>query len=111
MSLATVVVTRASANVLAELAYLGKPVIAMPLPSAAADHQTANAEILAAKGAAILLSQETTTVTVLIDQLRRLLADDRQRQQLGQSIRAFSSPEAPKLIAELIIKTAQNRVS
>src|SRR5207237_9100188 len=70
---ADVVVGRAGAMTVAELCAWGKPSILVPLPSAAADHQTNNARALADAGAAIHLPEHDLTPYALADQVGRLL--------------------------------------
>lgn len=102
MSLADVVITRASASVLAELALLGKPLIAIPLPNAAGDHQRTNAAVLSQKDAAIVLEQNELTPEKLVIQVTQLLKDKERRRQLHQAIQTFASPDAARIIAELV---------
>ncbi|MBN9510526.1 MAG: UDP-N-acetylglucosamine--N-acetylmuramyl-(pentapeptide) pyrophosphoryl-undecaprenol N-acetylglucosamine transferase [Alphaproteobacteria bacterium] len=71
---AHLVIARAGASTVAELAAVGRPAILVPLPSAIDDHQTANAASLADAGAAWVLPQPTFTVTALRDHLAWLFA-------------------------------------
>lgn len=103
LTVADVVVSRASANALAELAYLQKAVILIPLPLAASDHQRANAAIFTKKQAAIVLFQDQLTGDSLTQVIFDLLEDPKQRQDLSRSIHSLSSPSAGRVIAEIVI--------
>lgn len=75
---AHLVVCRAGATTLAELAACGRAAILVPYPHAAGDHQTINARAMANKGAALLLSQADLTVEILASLVTDLL-DNRER--------------------------------
>ncbi len=102
LRLADLVITRGSANVLAELALLGKATIIIPLPGSASNHQWANGQAFADKEAAIIIDQDHTQPAQLTAAITRLLKDRAERQRLSRAIRLFQSPEAPTLIAEVI---------
>ncbi len=70
-----VVVCRAGAMTVAELAAAGVPAVLVPLPGAPGDHQTANARVLGGQGAAVLLADEACTAAGLAGVLDGLLAD------------------------------------
>jgi UDP-N-acetylglucosamine--N-acetylmuramyl-(pentapeptide) pyrophosphoryl-undecaprenol N-acetylglucosamine transferase len=72
------VICRAGATTLAELTACGRPAILIPYPYAAADHQTANAQALASRGAALMLPQADLTPELLAHLVSDLL-DDRER--------------------------------
>ncbi|OHB33873.1 MAG: undecaprenyldiphospho-muramoylpentapeptide beta-N-acetylglucosaminyltransferase [Desulfuromonadaceae bacterium GWC2_58_13] len=72
------VICRAGATTLAELTACGRPAILIPYPYAAADHQTANAQSLASRGAALMLPQSDLTPALLARLVGDLL-DDRER--------------------------------
>ena len=69
MKSADVVVSRAGATTIAELAAVGRAAVLVPLPTAADDHQKKNAEVLAAAGAAELIEQKDLTGAFLADRL------------------------------------------
>lgn len=99
---ADLVVSRAGANSIAEIAALKKPVILIPLPSAANDHQDKNARFLADKNAAIYLPQAGLQEQKLFKLIESLLADDNQRKKLSVGISGFFEPKAGKKIAREI---------
>jgi len=107
LATATVVVSRGGAGTLQELACAGTPAILIPFSHAAANHQLANAQRLAANGAAALV-EETSNDAGL--QLRQLLnsfvnsAQIREKYRLG--IGQFAAPEAADVSASLISEVA-----
>ena len=98
---AHLVLCRAGATTLAELTAAGRPAILIPYPFAAADHQTANARILANQGAALLLPQSELDAATLATLLGNLLNDRPTLLQMAQNARALGQPAAvDKLLAE-----------
>ncbi len=106
-ALATIVVSRAGAGSLSELAALGKPVIVIPLAGVAHDHQVMNAQVLAKAGAVIHLPQEEmqSLPTVIGD----LLEYPERRRALGDNLHTFFPPNAADRIAEIIEKKIRNK--
>ncbi|PYO75636.1 MAG: hypothetical protein DMD67_10980 [Gemmatimonadetes bacterium] len=100
---ADLVVSRAGAMTLAELCAWGKPSILVPLPTAAADHQTQNARALAAAGAAIYLAETELTPHSLAERVRGLLDDPGRLQALSTSARARGHPDAAREIVSKIL--------
>ncbi|MBL8984876.1 MAG: undecaprenyldiphospho-muramoylpentapeptide beta-N-acetylglucosaminyltransferase [Gemmatimonadetes bacterium] len=74
-AVADLVVARAGMMTIAEICAWGLPSILIPLPTAAADHQTRNAEAMAAAGAAVMLRQADVSAESLGAEIARLLAD------------------------------------
>ncbi len=106
---ATLVIARAGATTLAELACLAAPTVLVPLPSAARDHQTANARWYAAQGAARLVTQATTpseTAHQLAEAVTPLLSDLSARQSLSRALSATARPQAAQDIANIILDVA-----
>ncbi len=75
LSEAHLVIARAGASTVAELAAIGRPAILVPYPYAADDHQTANAASAAAAGAAWPLAERTLTAALLAERLAALAGD------------------------------------
>jgi UDP-N-acetylglucosamine--N-acetylmuramyl-(pentapeptide) pyrophosphoryl-undecaprenol N-acetylglucosamine transferase len=84
---AGLVVCRAGATTLAELAVCGRPAILIPYPFAAADHQTANARALEQGGAAQLLPQSELTAVDLLARIRGLFEERQLLEQMGLNSR------------------------
>lgn len=91
---ASLVIARAGALTLAELAIAGRPAILIPLPTAADDHQSKNAARFAATNAAIVLNQRTSTGAELAQLLSDLLADSGRRQAMAAAMRSLARPNA-----------------
>jgi UDP-N-acetylglucosamine--N-acetylmuramyl-(pentapeptide) pyrophosphoryl-undecaprenol N-acetylglucosamine transferase len=93
-AVADLVVSRAGMITVAELCAWGLPSILIPLPTAAADHQTHNARVLAEAGAAFLLRQDELTPERLVATVGRLLHDQVGRQTMATRARARGRPQA-----------------
>lgn len=104
-SMADVIVSRAGALALAELAIVGAPTILVPFPYAAEDHQTSNAKALSSKDAALLIPDKEAAEK-LIPTLMQLTEDPHRMQVLGNNIRQFALPDAIDRIYEEIVKLA-----
>jgi len=100
---ADLVVARAGAMTVAELCAWGKPSILVPLPSAAADHQTHNAAALAEAGAAIHLSEPRLTPYTLAQEVTALVADRARLDSLGSRARGRGHPDAAREIVSKIL--------
>lgn len=97
------VISRAGAGSLAELAAAGLPAILLPLPSAMDGHQLRNAEIIAAQGGAEIVAQETSSGANLAEVIRALWNDETRRTALATSLRKTARPQAAAVIAEHIL--------
>jgi UDP-N-acetylglucosamine--N-acetylmuramyl-(pentapeptide) pyrophosphoryl-undecaprenol N-acetylglucosamine transferase len=100
---ADVVIARAGASTLAELAKAGKPCILIPLPLADG-HQIANAKNLAQKKAAVLILQKDLSAETLGKELKELKENVEKRKYLHANIQQFHSPRAAQKIAQQILK-------
>lgn len=102
-SIADIIISRAGALAIAELAVVGVPAIMVPYPYAAEDHQTGNAKALTTQDAAILIPDNRVSED-LLPQLFRLVCDEERCVQLSQNILTFAQPDAIDLIYEEIRK-------
>ena len=100
---ADVVVSRAGAMTVAELCAWGKPSILVPLPTAAANHQTHNARALAAAGAALFLAEHDLTAHALARLIGELLGDPARLASLAARARARGHPNASREIVSRIL--------
>ncbi len=100
---ADIIVSRAGAGTISELCLAAKPVILVPSPNVAEDHQTKNAEALSEKGAAILISDSDAREN-LVQKIVELSADDNKRHLLSASIAKLAIPDSDNRIAEEILK-------
>ncbi|MBP5511358.1 MAG: UDP-N-acetylglucosamine--N-acetylmuramyl-(pentapeptide) pyrophosphoryl-undecaprenol N-acetylglucosamine transferase [Kiritimatiellae bacterium] len=96
------VVARAGASTCFELAYLGKPALLVPLPSAVRDHQHLNAAALAASGGADEARQDELTGRSLMRYLKHKMENPMQLRQMATAIRTLAVPEAASRVADLL---------
>ncbi len=96
---ADVVLARAGAMTIAEVTAWGLPSVLVPLPTAAAGHQLANAQALAAGGAAVLLEQADITGATLGSAVAGLLRDPARLAGVGAAAKQRSRPNAVREIA------------
>ena len=100
---ADVIISRAGASSVSELCIVGKPVIFIPSPNVAEDHQTKNAQaIVDAKGAILLRESELDSQFSIV--FEALLKDDGKQNQLSDTIKKLARPNATKVIVEEIKK-------
>ena len=99
---ADVIISRAGASSVSELCVVGKPVIFIPSPNVAEDHQTKNARAIADKQAAILL-RESELNEQFANTFSTLIADEAQQEALSVDIKALAQPNATKDIVNLIL--------
>ena len=99
------VLARAGATTLAELTILGKPSVLIPLPTAAADHQTENAKSMEAAGAAIMIPEREAGVR-LLSVLQRLLGEPAALRSMGEVARGLGRPEAARILAQSVLNLA-----
>jgi UDP-N-acetylglucosamine--N-acetylmuramyl-(pentapeptide) pyrophosphoryl-undecaprenol N-acetylglucosamine transferase len=107
--LADLVISRAGAGSISELCLLGKPSILVPSPNVAEDHQTHNAMALVNKDAAILVRDEDAAETIIPLALDTV-ADTERLQQLGQNAAAMALRDSAHIIAQEVIKLAQQKL-
>jgi UDP-N-acetylglucosamine--N-acetylmuramyl-(pentapeptide) pyrophosphoryl-undecaprenol N-acetylglucosamine transferase len=99
------VVCRAGGTTLAELALAGVPAVLVPYARDAEAYQLANAEVVAAAGAAVVIDEsslEEPLDEALVDQLAPLVADDACRRSMASSMRALARPDAAALVTDTI---------
>lgn len=106
---ATVVISRAGATTLAELACAGIPAILVPYPQAADNHQLHNAEAFAEAGAAITCKQGATpqqTGEELARDLKGLIQAPSRRADMSEAMRSLALPDATALVADAVQQLA-----
>lgn len=104
-SVADVIVSRAGAGTISELCLVGKPVILVPSPNVAEDHQTSNARALVQNNAAVLIPDKDAQR--IVDESIRLVADVNKRKRLSESISSMAIRDADVAIAQEIMKLAE----
>jgi len=96
---ADLVIARAGALTLAELCAAGIGAILIPYPHAVDDHQTANAKVLVAAGAAQLLPEPQLDANDLAARIRALAGDAAMRLAMAEAARALAKPDAARVVA------------
>lgn len=99
---ADLVIARAGATTLAELAVARRPAVLVPLPTAADDHQRINANAYAALGAARVFAQDPNQVGGFAEEVAALLADADRRAAMAAAMEASARPHAARDIADVI---------
>ena len=105
-ALATVIVSRAGALSVSELALVAKPAILVPSPNVAEDHQTKNARALVDRDAAILVT-DAQAQDQLVPAALTLLKDQAQQNALAEAIKAMGLPNAARDIVDVCLKVAK----
>lgn len=95
---ADLVVSRAGATTLSELAVLGLPAILVPYPFAADNHQEKNADHYVRGGGALMVREKDLTADLLAEQIGRLASDQAGRETMGAAMRQAALPEAAQAI-------------
>lgn len=103
--LADLVITRAGAGSISELSIKGKPSILIPYPHAADDHQTANAKVIADRGAAILIHDKDLTGQGLKHAIESLKEDRGKLEKMSRAFKAMAMTRADEIIAGHILET------
>ena len=112
MAAADVVICRAGAMTLTEIARMGKASIIIPSPNVADNHQYKNAKALSDENAAIVISEDELNsdgkcrVCECVD---KLYEDESYRETLSKNIRKFAKDDVEKKIFEAIEKVIQNK--
>ena len=103
---ADIVVSRAGAGSISEFCLLGKPVILVPSPNVAEDHQTKNALALVNKQAALYV-KDAEAPAQLLQLAVNIVKDDQKLTSLSQNILKLALPDSAEIIAKEVIKLAQ----
>ena len=108
---ADLVIARAGALTVAEIAAVGRAAILVPFPHAADDHQAKNALALEAAGGCVCVRQEAATVVRLEREIGDLLADDARRRAMADAARCAGRPGAARDIAKDLLELARVRAT
>ena len=103
LSAASLVICRAGASTLAELAYLGKPAIIVPSPNVTNNHQDKNARVFEKKGAAIVLSEGKFTPEDLLASIQSVLSTPEKAGRMSMAMSSFCVPDSAAIIAEMVL--------
>jgi UDP-N-acetylglucosamine--N-acetylmuramyl-(pentapeptide) pyrophosphoryl-undecaprenol N-acetylglucosamine transferase len=103
---ADLVICRAGALTVSELAAAGLPSLLVPLPHAIDDHQSRNAEYLAREGAAFLMPQATTGAAQLAERLKEVLMHPEKLNSMATTARRLAKPDATRTVVEVCLEVA-----
>lgn len=108
-ALADLVIGRAGAGTVAELAGLGKPSILIPLPLSGGGEQVVNAQALATYGAAVCLLQDEASPQRLMSEISRLLDETGERGRMAEAARSLGRPDAAARLVDALLSLAGRR--
>lgn len=103
---ADVVVSRAGATTLAEIAVMGKPAVLIPYPHAADDHQRSNGAWYVDSGAAVVLDQDGLTPVQLAEVLGGIANSPERRSQMSRAMKELAMPDAAARIVDICLALA-----
>lgn len=104
---AEVIISRAGASSVSELAVVGKPVLFIPSPNVAEDHQTKNAQAIVDKNAAYMIKQ-TELEGEFNTQIEELLNNEDIKKRLSANLKKLAKPNATRTIVAEIVKIIEN---
>jgi UDP-N-acetylglucosamine--N-acetylmuramyl-(pentapeptide) pyrophosphoryl-undecaprenol N-acetylglucosamine transferase len=102
LAAAHLVVARAGASSVAELAVVGRPALLVPLPGAIDDHQRANAAAMSAVGGAVLLDERDLTAERLSAEVAALFGDPERLAAMAAAAAGYGRPDAGEKLADLV---------
>lgn len=105
---ADIVISRAGASSVSELCIVGKPVIFIPSPNVAEDHQTKNAMAIVSKNAALIIKEEELDVD-FENKFSNLIASAENQKELGTNIKKLALVNATKQIADEVEKLLKDK--
>jgi len=103
LAAANLVISRAGASAIAEIAANGKPAIIIPIKFSANNHQQLNAYALAEAGAAVVVEQDNLGEDIFLKKIEEVMKNQELQYELGERIKKFYDPAAAEKIAELIL--------
>ncbi|MCY3662404.1 MAG: UDP-N-acetylglucosamine--N-acetylmuramyl-(pentapeptide) pyrophosphoryl-undecaprenol N-acetylglucosamine transferase [bacterium] len=106
LAAADLVLSRAGGSALAELAIVGRASLLVPLPGATGDHQSANAAVLAAAGASLVIPDSELGGPRLATAISDLLADPVRLECMQQAAAGFGRPDAARRVVDLLVAAA-----
>lgn len=109
MAAADVIIGRAGASTLNEIAASGTPCIIVPSPNVTDNHQVKNAAVLADRGAAQVIHEADCTAQVLFDETRALLEDQARRRAMRRALLNLAVVDSAERICSMILELASPR--
>jgi len=108
MKAADIVISRAGASTIAELAAQGKPAILIPSPNVTENHQEVNAMQMQKAGGAIVIKESESSGDKLFDTVAALLDNKEKLEKMKTAQKTLSAPDASKKIVEIILDTCRS---
>jgi len=109
MAEAQLVISRAGASTIADLSVIGRPSILIPYPHASADHQTANARMLADAGGAMLLPESRLDSAGLSERIGTILGNPDMAGKMAGAALSVGRPDAADRLMELVMRLAEGK--
>lgn len=109
MAAADLVISRAGASTLNEIAAAGTPCIIVPSPNVTNNHQEKNARILEKRGAAVVLREQDCDGRVLYETAKQLLADPARREKMRSALHEMAVVDSAERICRIITELARER--
>lgn len=103
---ADLIVSRAGATAIAEIATWGKPSIIVPIPESVSHDQRTNAYAYARTGAAVVIEEGNLKPHLLVAEAKRVLGDSAALREMSERSKGFADPDAAKLIADAVLAIA-----
>ncbi|MBU6321256.1 MAG: glycosyltransferase [Patescibacteria group bacterium] len=103
---ADLIVSRAGATAIAEIAAWGKPSIIIPIPESISHDQRTNAYAYARTGAAIVVEEGNLSPHLLVAEVKRVLEDPAAADAMRASAKGFTDPDAAKILADAVLSIA-----
>ena len=103
MAASDLMICRAGASTLSELAYIGMPSILVPSPNVVANHQEKNARVVEEAGGARVLLEGEFTAQTLLDEIRVILQDEQSLHAMSERARSLAYADATERICEAIL--------
>lgn len=104
LALADMVISRAGANTVSELAATGKPSIIIPLPTSANNHQRMNAYSVAKRGGCVVLDEANLGRHMLLSRIEEIMENEEFRNKLRANIKSFYHPDATERLASGVLE-------
>ena len=109
MVAADLVISRAGASSLNEIAASGTPSIIVPSPNVTDNHQEKNARILEQRGGAVVIRESESSGKILYETAKAILQDERRAEQMGRAARAAAVLDSAERIYDLILRTVEEK--
>lgn len=100
------IISRAGANSIYEIAAVKKPSILIPLPESASDHQRQNALFYAQAGAGVIIEEANLTPHILLNEIKNIIENKNRQNAMSKVAEEFSKPDAAKKIAQALLELA-----